>query len=232
MTTERPDDDPRAAIGRVNLFAGLSSSELDALLRHARRLQFHDGAVLFLEGEPCSGMHLIVQGAVRVFAGSSSGREIQLTIQEAPASIAEVPVFDGGPYPASARAVGEVVTYQVPKESFEALVLQNPGVALKILTVVGERLRTLVKTIQVVTFGGVRQRLGRLLLDEEERLGGSPFELTGPQRDLASTLGTVREVVSRNLHRFQSEGLIRMEGRRVWIEDRDGLLADSESELR
>ena len=177
-------------------------------------------------------MYLVVSGAVRIFKTSSSGREIELALQEAPASVAEVPVFDGGPYPASARAVGETVTYLVSKTAFAELVRHNPEVGLKILAVAGERLRALVRVVHRVTFGGVRQRLAQLLLDMERQHGGSPFPLGHTHRDLAVSLGSVREVISRNLGRFQDEGLVQIEDHEVRIDDRAGLQAEAETEIR
>lgn len=221
----------RAALGRVKFVAGLSPGEFEEFWKSAQRRCFTAGAVLFLEGEACEGMYLIVAGAVRIFKMSSAGREIELALQEAPASIAEVPVFDGGPYPASARAVGDVVAYHVSKSAFAELIRSNPEVGLKMLAVAGERLRALVQLVHRITFGGVRQRLAQLLLDQERLQQASPFELKLTHRQLADSLGTVREVVSRNLSRFENAGLIRHEGRRFWIEDRAGLEAEAAAEL-
>ena len=177
-------------------------------------------------------MYLLVRGAVSIFKSSSSGREIQLALQQAPASVAEIPVFDGGPFPASGRAVGDVVAYHVSKDAFAELVRHDPNVGLKVLAVAGERLRSLVKTVHQVTFGGVRQRLARLLLDESSKQGGSVFNLGVTHRELAAQLGTVREVVSRNLGRFQNEGLIHVDAHNVRILDRDGLASEAKAVIR
>jgi len=221
-----------AALARVDLLSELSESEFEPVLHRAQRRTFHDGAVLFVEGEPCEGMYLIVSGAVRIFKSSSSGREIQLALQQAPASVAEIPVFDGGPFPASGRAVGEVVAYHVSKEAFAELVRHDPDVGLKVLAVAGERLRSLVKTVHLVTFGGIRQRLARLLLEESTNQGKTAFDLGVTHRELAAQLGTVREVVSRNLGRFHHEGLIQLDGHRVEILDPEGLEAEAEAVIR
>src|SRR2546425_10992557 len=66
--------------------------------------RFAPDEVLFWEGEPCAGLFLIVQGSVKIFRTSSGGREVMLAIETALASVAELPLFDGGPYPASVRA--------------------------------------------------------------------------------------------------------------------------------
>lgn len=204
---------------------------MTGLLRRAVRRHFDDGQVLFVEGEPCEGMYVIASGAVRIFKSSSSGREILLMLQEAPATVAEVPVFDGGPYPASTQAVGDVVAYLISKHDFEELCRQNPEVSLKILSIVGRRLRALVNIVHQVTFGSVRQRLAQMLLDMESQQQATPFSLKQTHQELALSLGSVREVISRNLGRFQAQGLIRIDNRRVWIEDRAGLQGEADTEM-
>ena len=87
-----------------------------------------------------------------------------LSIEAAPATVAELPLFDGGPYPASVRVVEPVVSLFINKSDFQ-LVCRIPEVALKVLAVVGRRLRHLVGLVEAITFGSVTQRLARLLLD-------------------------------------------------------------------
>jgi CRP/FNR family transcriptional regulator len=103
-------------------------------------------------------------------------------------------------------------------------------VALKVLAVVGRRLRHLVGIVEAITFGSVTQRLARLLLDASREAGGDEFEFSLTHQELASRLGTVREVVSRNLARFRAEGLIRIQGHQLRIQDRAGLERESESQ--
>ena len=74
-------------------------------------------------------------------------------------SIAELPVFDGGPYPASAVAVNDTGLLFLSKQDFRALCVTYPEVALKVLSVVGARLRRLVGIIEELSFTTVRHRL-------------------------------------------------------------------------
>jgi CRP-like cAMP-binding protein len=143
--------------------------------------------------------------------------------------VAELPLFDGGPYPASVRAVEPVLALFVNKADFHAVCRQFPDVALKILAVVGRRLRHLVGVVESMTFGSVTQRLARLLLDASKQMGSDRFDLPLTHQELASRLGTVREVVSRNLARFRAQGLIRLEDRQVSILDRPGLERECEA---
>jgi CRP/FNR family transcriptional regulator len=89
-------------------------------------------------------------------------------------------------------------------------------------------LRHLVGFVERVTFGSIRQRLAQALVEMADANGAS-FAMAETHEDLANRLGTVREVVSRNLGRFQSEGLIRLHRRDVQILNRAGLAAEAET---
>jgi CRP/FNR family transcriptional regulator, cyclic AMP receptor protein len=185
------------------------------------------GELIFAEGDPCIGLYVVERGHIRIFKSSSGGREQVLSIDGPGSSVAELPVFDGGPYPASASAVDDVTVLLVRRQDFHALCLAHPEVALKVLRVVGARLRRLVGIIEELSFTTVRRRLASFLFRLAQREG---LELTLPasNQELASQIGTVRELVSRNLSRFQQEGLLTVDGRRVVIRD----LAALEAELQ
>jgi CRP/FNR family transcriptional regulator len=219
-------------LSRVRLFSNLSEQERMALASRAFRKDFEAGQSLFLEGEPCHGLYLLADGAVKIYKSSASGREVLLAIDQAPASIAEIPVFDGGNFPASAMAVSKVVAYFIPTQDFQQLCRENPDILLKLMTIVGRRLRGLVAIVHQVTFGSVRQRLARVLLDFESEAGGSPFPAPATHQEMALRLGTVREVVSRNLSRFQAQALIRVQNREISILDRQGLETEAETEIQ
>ncbi|HUX66679.1 MAG TPA: Crp/Fnr family transcriptional regulator [Terriglobales bacterium] len=227
--------DRLAQLHRLPLFAPLDDAALAALARRAAPRAYAAGDILFHAGDACAGVHLLTAGAVRIFKLSAAGRELTLHIQAAPATVAEVPLVDGGPYPASVSAVGEVSALFLRREDFLAVCLEHPQVALAALRVFGQRLRGLVELLEAVTFGGVRQRLARLLLEQAQRSRqqGEPGDVlqVGSQQQLALELGTVREVVSRNLNRFQAEGLIRIHSRALEVLDPDGLRREAEAEL-
>ena len=138
--------------------------------------------------------------------------------------------LDGGPYPASVRAVDAVAVLFINKTDFQQVCRQYPDVALKVLAVVGRRLRQLVGVVESMTFGSVTQRLARMLLDAARQAGGASFNLAVTHQELASRLGTVREVVSRNLARFRAQGLIRIDGRDVEILNGAGLEQEAAEE--
>jgi len=221
----------REVFSRSVLFAALSAEELESLISLAVERTYRAGEVLFEEGMPCEGLYVLASGTVKISKASPSGRSIMLAMETAPSTVAEVPLFDGGDYPASVSAVEDTVAYLLPKDAFRRFCESHPKVPLKVLAVAGQRLRQLVRLVETVTFGSIRQRVARALLDFAEQSGQAEFELPVTHEELALRLGTVREVVSRNLARFQAEGMIRIAKRQVLVVDRDALRAEAETDL-
>ena len=218
-------------LAQVGLFTGLSEEELNFLAQRAVARKFSAGEMVFGEGEPCSGMYVVESGHIRIFKSSAGGREQVLSIDGPGGSMAELPVFDGGNYPASASAIENSTLLFISKQDFHALCLAHPQVALKVLRVVGARLRRLVGIIEELSFTTVRHRLAAFLVRLAKREGthtsdGIEITLPSSNQELASQVGTVRELVSRNLSRFQSEKLIQMDGRRVVISNLKALEAE------
>lgn len=191
--------------------------------------------MVFGEGDACTGMYVVESGQIRIFKTSAGGREQVLSIDGPGSSVAELPVFDGGNYPASVSAVEDATLLFISKQDFQALCLTHPQVALKVLRVVGARLRRLVGIIEELSFTTVRHRLAAFLVRLAQREGtriaeGIEITLPASNQELASQIGTVRELVSRNLSRFQSEKLIQMDGRRIVIANLKALESELEAQ--
>lgn len=215
----------------VPLFADLTERELGLLAERAFSREYQAGEMIFSEGDSCEGLYIVQGGNVKIFNTSSTGREQVLHIEQAGHSLAELPVFDGGDYPASAAAVDRCTLLFISRKDFRTLCLERPEVSLKVLKVVSARLRTLVAIIEELSFTTVRNRLASWLLQEAKAKGrktsrGVEFTLGVSNQELAFQIGTVRELVSRNLSYFQSEGILKTEGRGVIIPDLSALEAE------
>lgn len=214
---------------RTPLFSTLPEGVRLELAALAVEKRFGAGETIFYEGDPCDGLYVIGEGTVKISKTSPSGREIMLAMESAPSSVAEVPLFDEGAYPATVKTLTPVTAFLLRKEDFRRFCLQHPEVPLRVFAILGKRLRQLVSLIEAITFGSMRQRLARILLESYER--GEIEETALTHEELAMRLGTVREVVSRNLARFQAEGIVRMDRRRIVICDAEALRAEAETEF-
>jgi len=229
-----PRTDIAQVLAKAPLLADLSPNELQLLAARTVRKLFAAGELLFSEGEPCNGLHMIARGRVRIFKTSVNGREQVLALNGPGDTVAELPVFDGGAYPASASAIEDTEIAFISRRDFHGYCLEHPEVALKVLAQVGGRLRRLVGIIEELSFTTIRQRLIAALVKLAQSEGkkterGIEFMLPATHQELASQLGTVRELISRNLMRLQAEGLLDVDARHIVVRDMKGLAAQLES---
>jgi CRP/FNR family transcriptional regulator, cyclic AMP receptor protein len=219
-----PHIDLASVLEKAPLLSSLSAVELQLLAARSARKFFSTSQLLFSEGDPCNGLHIIARGKVRIFKTSIGGREQVLALNNPGETVAELPVFDGGPYPASAMAVEDCEIAFISRRDFQAFCIEHPQVALKVLAVVGSRLRRLVGIIEELSFTTIRQRLISVLVKLAQTEGkpserGIEFLLPATHQELANHLGTVRELISRNLMRLQAEGLIEVDARQIVVKD-------------
>lgn len=221
-------DTVEASLRKSQLFASLTDAEMRALCSRVNHRHFGRGELLFNEGDACAGLFVVSSGRIRIYKMSPTGREQVLSIEGPGSSFAELPVFDGGNYPASASALEDTETLFISRKDFQAFCREHPDVALKVIAVVGSRLRRLVGIIEDLSFTTVRQRLIALVVRMAQASGnksnaGIRLELSKSHQDLAAELGTVRELVSRNLSRLQAEGFLEIDGKTILIKDFAGL---------
>ncbi len=225
------EEQTEGVLRQAGIFAALSEDELTLLAAAVQKRHYATNQLVFLEGEPCDGLFIVATGRVRVFKLSSGGREHVLTMEGPGSSIAELPVFDGGDYPASAAAAEESDVLFLSRNQFRAFCTEHPAVVWKVLEVVGGRLRRLVGIIEELSFTTVRQRLIGFLLKSAKAEGamserGTTFLMEGNHQQVAAEIGTVRELVSRNLTRLQAQGLLEINGREVTIVDMEALVTE------
>lgn len=213
-----------AALRRLPLFNELSEQELEVIAERVRRRKYEADEMIFSEGEACHELLIVEAGEVKVFKSAANGREQLIAIERAGNSLAEFPVFDEGRYSSTARAIASTIVLELPAEHFRKICMQYPKVAIKVIRVLGHRLRHLDGLVEKLSFSTVRGRLIAHLLQLAKDRGpqdGNRVDLELPENneELAARLGTVRELISRNLGRLHGEGIIEMRRRAVTIPD-------------
>jgi CRP/FNR family transcriptional regulator len=167
---------------------------------------------------------------VRAYRVGSDGREQVIHVERAGATVAELPVFDDGPFPSTVAAEEETHVLFIAKGDVRRLSLEHPEIALAALKVLAGRLRRCAELVETLSLREVGQRLARFLLSEARTKGtrtaqGTRLELSHTNQQIAARVGSVREVVSRALTRLQLDGLIQHEGRTLVIPDERSLAA-------
>ena len=211
-----------AALQRTKLFGDSSKTELAWIAKRAVEMHFSTAEMLFFSGEAARGLFVVVNGKVRVFQHNAEGREQVMHVDTIGATIGEVPVFDDGPYPASAIAEEDTDVLFLDKNDIRQFCIEHPAFALKALKMMAERVRRHARLVEVLSFHEVGQRLALFLLAEAEKARTDAaervdFRLVLSNHEIATRIGSVRDVVSRALARLQNEGLVVVKARTITI---------------
>src|SRR5579884_2667319 len=110
----RTRPDLLSTLRRLPLFTDLSDQELALFADNVVRLEYMKGATIFAEGDSCKELLIVESGAVKLVKSAPNGRQQLLGIERRGSSLAEIPLFDGGTYPASAEAADDVVLLRLP----------------------------------------------------------------------------------------------------------------------
>jgi len=205
----------------VPYFARLDTAAMEAAAARAISRNYGKGAVIFLEGDPCAGLHVIEEGRVKLYKVSAEGREQVVKLLGPGEFFNEVAVFDGGPNPVSAMAALDATLWVIDCASMRDLVSRFPALAEAVIENLAARSRHLLSLVEDLSLRTVSARLAKLLLSQAQTGGAAP-RLTS-QQEMAAQVGTVREMVGRVLRTLEDQGLIQLDRHRIVILDREGL---------
>jgi CRP-like cAMP-binding protein len=217
-----------AALQRTTLFGSLTSEELANVAKRAVEIHLRRGQMLFLSGEAAKGLFVVIKGKIRAFQQDKDGREQVMHVDAAGAVLGDVPVFDDGPYPASAISEVDADVLLIEKSDVRGLCFKYPWFSLAALKSMAGKVRKHAKLVEALSLHEVGQRLALFLLTEAQYtifpIGGPmAFRLCLSNYEIASRIGSVRDVVSRAFTRLKHDGLIAMEDRDVTILDLQSL---------
>jgi len=222
--------DPVETLRRVPFFSVLPAEALKSLASHCIVRRAVKDEMLVAEGDPCEGLFVVQSGAIKLFKMAENGREQVLVIERPGSTVGELPIFDGGNFPASAAALEDSTLLFLPKREFLDLCRHNSEVAFAVIRTLAWRFRYLTSLVEELSLKEVSHRLARFLRDRALCLGvrtrrGVEFPLEETNQQIAAEIGTVRDLVSRNLRRFVDRGILRLERRKVIVLDMEELEA-------
>lgn len=214
---------------RSPIFSGLSDDELTALADLAAEYSFPPDEFVFWDGDPPDRFYIIAQGGVKVVKHSSQGREFIIAFFGPGEMFGEVAVFENRPYPASAQVTGTTTVLGIRREDLLAFLASRPQVALRIINVLGGRLRDAQARLRDLAGERVEQRVAGILVMLSRRLGTTlPFT----RQEIADMAGTTTETAIRVLSHLGSRGFIRSVRGRITILDAQKLRLLSEGHPR
>jgi CRP-like cAMP-binding protein len=202
-------------------FSDLGLAELESIRKLVFEKTANRGEMVLLEGESPDNLYFVASGVVKVFKTSAEGKEQILSIVRSGESFNDVPIFDGGLNPVSARAMGPVLLYGIKKNDMEAILRDHPQMALNVIKVLARRVRHLVSLVEDLSFKHVISRVAKILFEHMGSEIGRGPRLT--QQEMAAMAGTAREVVGRSLKALEEEGVIKLDRHRIIITNKEAL---------
>jgi CRP/FNR family transcriptional regulator, dissimilatory nitrate respiration regulator len=211
-------------ISAIPLFNGLPEEQLNTIRQIALEKQFSKGRAIFSEGDETKGFFVVITGRVKIYKVSAEGKEQILHIFEAGQSFGEATVFTGRQLPASAEALAQSRLLFFPRSAFVDLVTGNPSLALNLLAIMSKKLRQFAAQIETLSLKEVPARLASYLIYlAKEQATADAVNLNVSKGQLASLLGTIPETLSRIFAKLSGQQLIRVEGSRITLLNRQGL---------
>lgn len=189
-----------------NLLGCLEETTRKAVLASGRPRLYAAGEIVFRQGAPHEGIHLIEDGLVRSFYLSEEGRELTLGFWSTGHYVGAPQMFGGGRHAWTSAAVVATRCLWLPGPQLRKLSLERPDLALALLDALVHKSQCYCAVLQLLATHSMRVRLARLLAMLAAREGAADIGLSHGQ--LASMIGSTRQWVSRTLARFADEGLI------------------------
>jgi CRP/FNR family transcriptional regulator len=191
---------------RSSIFASLNDDELGELADLAIERSFVSNEFIFWDGDTPEWFYIVAEGKVKVLKHSSLGREFIIAFFSPGEIFGEVAVFENKPYPASAQAVSETKVVGIKREDLLSFLANSPQVALRIINVLGERLRDAQGRLRDLAGERVEQRLASVLLMLSTKLG---FILPFTRQEIADMAGTTTETAIRVMSHLKDREIIR-----------------------
>ncbi len=211
-------------VRNISYFKALDDASAERLAEAMVHLRFVSRDRVITEGEAAPGFYYLRTGKARIFRTGTDGREQSFRIVSGGDTFGEVPVFDAAPNPASVEALTDCDVILIPTSAVIDTIGRHPEVAVPLLVHFAKRLRSFTELVEQISLQTVPSRIARYLYQVGREEGirtdeGLVIARDITQQDLASLVGSVREVVSRSLKVMEEEGIILIRRKEMVILD-------------
>jgi CRP-like cAMP-binding protein len=220
-----------ALLKGIPLFAELDPGQLSTIAELARIHAFPARTVVVNQGDDATALFAIVQGRLKCSSSGPDGRDTVLGIMASGEVFGEVALLDGGTRSATCTTIEPSELLVIDRAPFMRLLQTSPGIAIKLLLVLSQRLRRLSQRSEDAAFLDVPSRLARSLLDLATRFGEPQrppsrdiqIMLRLSQQELGELVGATRESVNKHLSDWTRQGYLKLQSGRMVISDIDSV---------
>ena len=188
------------------------------LAEHGIVRNYRTGAIILTEGDPSDSLYVILAGRVKVYLSDGAGHEVVLAVHGPGTYVGEM-AFDDAPRSASVMTLEPCTLSVLTGKQFKEFVTAKPEAAVHLIRNLIHRARVASESIRNLALLDVYGRVARLLLDlAQEKEGHLVIDQPYTQQELAQRVGCSREMVSRIFKDLVAGGYIKLDGRRISIE--------------
>ncbi|WP_427051897.1 Crp/Fnr family transcriptional regulator [Paenibacillus sp. TC-CSREp1] len=210
------------------IFQDLSLEELKQVEEIAISRNMNRKTVIFSEGSEKEAVFFIRTGIVKAYKTDENGHEQIVSFLKTGDMFPHTGFFNAHPYPATAVAITATSLLAIPVRHFERLMLSTPSIAIKIMRVLGDKIRELQDKLQVLSGQDVRNRVLSFLLMLAEQHGQQQkdkviINLPMTHQEFANSIGTTRETANRLLNQLAKDELLEVDRSRIIIHDLQSL---------
>ena len=214
LTPERK----RELLARVPLFQGFALRELDALVPAARPIDVAARREVFHKGDVGSQLYVVIDGRLKALTTSAAGDEVVFNVMGPGEVFGELALLADSPRSATVRAIERCELLVLDRRDFLAFLKRSPDVAVRMLTVLAERVLRVSEFVEDVQFLNLPVRLAKKLVLFADRYGRDAangavkIDLKLSQEEWGDLVGTTRESVNKQMRAWADENLIRIDG--------------------
>jgi CRP/FNR family transcriptional regulator, nitrogen oxide reductase regulator len=221
------------SIGKIALFAGLSSEALQEIHAASRVRTFPPDSVLFRQEQRATTFYVILSGRVRITEITPEGHTVLLRFIQSGQMLGGMAALEDMAYPVNAQTVERVHALAWSTRAISRLMDRHPKIMRNVMRLMVERIHELQQRSVELATARVEQRVARTLLRLVRQVGqrtdeGVALDMRLSRQDLAEMTGTTLYTVSRILTRWQEEGIVKIGRQRVVIRQPHPLVAISE----
>lgn len=216
-------------IKEIPLLSSLSKAELEKLTEEVIIRDYKKGDRIFRRGDKADGLFIVCSGKMKITRTLSDGREQILYIYSPGDFIGAFNLLKADHFEFDATAIQPTRMSILKKGSFDAIILQNPKMTLKVLEKAYDRINSIESLVERLSIGNSDAKVAGMLLSLVKEFGedtpeGTVLTLTMNREEMASLAGIARETVIRKMKEFQREGILEDRGnRRIMIKSVDKL---------
>ncbi len=215
------------SIRQSDLFESFNPVELGRLLGILEELELPKHHMVFSPGAPSEAIYFIEKGRVRLTRLSPEGKTVILALL-GPGDLIGEASWEAGEHDSYAETLEESRIYQISREAFQNFIRENPEFGLRLIQIIGGRLKQAQARIEDLVFRQVPSRVARLLVTLAEQHGkvtpnGIRVEFPLTHQEIADLVGSSRVTVTQILNKFRSSHWIDIESKRVTIHNLDAL---------